>query len=126
MATSQGHTLCPQCQYQRANTIYDSRTADLEIMCRSCGYHEETSNQYEDGGWSGSTRRIIEGYGALWFESGSLKIWQPIAAAVWQQTKLHLEQEMRSGRAGGSSYLTRWNADLKRVETVVGTFCEES
>lgn len=120
---------CKQCGYEFGVFDLDCRTGEWEFDCLRCGYRK--SQQWitaGDGTRIGWKHEILDGYGAVWAT--------PRACGVSTSLGLHSAQEveeearkMRTAIADGeldarSSYVTRWNPELKRAELAAGTWCQ--
>lgn len=130
MSSITDYKKCKQCGYEFGVFDLDCHTGEWEFDCLRCGCTE--SQQWltaGDGTRIGWKREILDGHGAVWET--------PRGCGVSTSLGLHSAQEveeeaqkMRKAIADGeldarSSYVTRWNPELKRAELVAGTWCQE-
>jgi hypothetical protein len=125
MATVLDYAKCKQCDYECGDYEINCRTDEWDFNCRRCGYSE--SREWiatEDGSRIGWRHETLDGHGALWATRpgvGVSTFYSLRSAREVDEAARQLQDGIAKGELdGNSSYVTRWNADAKRVEVVAG------
>ncbi len=116
---------CSQCGFEAGVNDLDCCTGELEFDCRRCGHSESVAwVTAEDGTRIGWKNEILDGHGAVWATRpgvGVSTFYGLRSAREVDEAARQLQDGIAKGELdGNSSYVTRWNADAKRVEVVAG------
>jgi len=116
---------CVQCGYKWGDHDFDCGTSEWEFGCRRCGYCESLSWITDDeGNCVGWRHDTLDGYGAVWAtrpDHGGSTFYGLRSARDVERAAQKMRDSIAKGELDGeSSYVTRWNADAKRVEVVAG------
>lgn len=130
MTSVQDITQCPQCGYRGADTLFDCDTNEEDVRCRKCGYSEDWERKESSDGAVKYELSVDKGAGVLffWWKGGIAHEVHFFAtqeavtkAAAW------LREKLASGEVDpNTAYGSRWNAEAKAAEFVVGRFYELS
>jgi len=121
---------CKQCGYRFGMSIFDCHTSEWEFYCTRCGYHESQDwITALDGPRIGCKHETLDGHGAVWATPREPAVSESLGLRSAQDVE-EAAQKMRAAIAKGeldprSSYVTRWNPELKRAELVAGTWCQD-
>jgi hypothetical protein len=129
MATVMSTRTCLQCGYEFGTYEINCRTSEWNFDCRRCGYGESLDWIADaDGTRIGWQREILDGCGAVWAtpNANGMSMFRGLRSA---QEVEEAAQKMRDSIAKGeldgeSSFVTRWDAEAKRAEVVVGKWID--
>ena len=118
------HVRCAQCG--NPETDYEFSSYHEVMFCNRCGYWECWDPQYEEGVCCGWNHEIRHSAGALGYRLSGRVAFTSHCLRTRAQV-LRAERWLRNRLADGSvelqtAYLTRWDAETKRVKLVIGTF----
>src|ERR1700688_1194830 len=126
MATVMDHEQFKQCGYALGDYEFNMRMDEWNFDCRRCDYGESLKRiEDKDGNRVGWRHGTFDGHGAVWATSpgGGVSTFYGLRSAQEVET---MAQKMRDGIAKGEldaaqSYVSRWDAEAKRVEVVAGS-----
>jgi hypothetical protein len=129
MATVMSEEKCKQCGYEFGDFDLNGRTSEWNFDCRRCGYGESLDwIAAEDGTRIGWKHETLDGHGAVWATrpNKGVSVFHGLRSAKEVE---EAAQKMRESIAKGeldaeSSFVTRWDADAKRIEVVAGNWLE--
>ncbi len=118
---------CRRCGYERADYEFDCSTSEESIDCGRCGHSAALQRMQEADGKVSWIQSVTEGAGALGYQvPGGAFVVRYLSS---DEDVREAEQWLRKKLAAGdvdrkSAYLTRWNAETRSVESIVGTYRE--
>ncbi len=128
MTTVQDCIRCPQCGYDGADTGFDCDTDEEDTRCRKCGYSEDWERKESSDGEVKYEHRITEGAGVLFFRAKGVSTHEVHYFATQDgvtESAAWLREKLASGAVHpGTAYVSRWNAEARAVEFVIGRFYE--
>jgi hypothetical protein len=130
MSTATDYKKCKQCGYEFGVYEFNCRTCEWEFDCMRCGYKESQAWIIgEDGTRIGWKHEVLDGQGAVWVTPRKHGISTSFGLRSTQEVE-DAVQKMRTAIANDdvnarSSYVTRWNHELKRAELAAGTWYQD-
>jgi predicted RNA-binding Zn-ribbon protein involved in translation (DUF1610 family) len=130
MSEVQSSVKCPQCEFVEADECFDCRARTNDVTCRRCGYTEHDGPVHdESGAVRGWKNEAKYGAGALFYRGTDgngvfvCRYLESVEAVT--EAEKWLRERLAAGEVDSSvSYLTRWNDKTKKIEVVLGSFCE--
>jgi hypothetical protein len=129
MATMMSEEKCKQCGYEFGDFELNGRTNEWNFDCRRCGYGESSDwIAAEDGTRVGWKHETLDGHGAVWATrpGNGVSVFHGLRSSrEVEEAANKMRESIANGELDGeSSYVTRWDADAKRIEVVAGKWVE--
>jgi hypothetical protein len=130
MSTATDYKKCKQCGYEFGVHEFNCRTCEWNFDCLRCGHTESqrwiTDNDGTRIGWK---HEILEGHGAVWVTGSGSGISKGFGLRSAREVE-DFAEKMRASVAKReinprSSYVTKWNPELKRAELAAGSWCQD-
>jgi hypothetical protein len=129
MATMMSEEKCKQCGYEFGDFELNGRTNEWNFDCRRCGYGESSDwIAADDGTRVGWKHETLDGHGAVWATrpGNGVSVFHGLRSSrEVEEAANKMRESIANGELDGeSSYVTRWDADAKRIEVVAGKWVE--
>jgi len=115
---------CRQCGYQEADYIFDFKSKEEETLCGRCGFQESVKIKYRPNGTHETwTHEINFGTGVIRYGTDAWKFYYFHSTGDLTDAERWLRDRLADGTCdAATTYMTRWNHETQRVETVLGNF----
>jgi len=114
MSSNTSFTICPQCNYSECMREFNGSNGNLYLNCSHCGYCES---------WIASEHTVAPGAGCISYivPTGVVHTQYLHTAAEVESSTQWLRERLSTCECW-QGYVTRWDADTRTVEAIVGQF----